>query len=369
MFAQGEHIIRLFEEWIPPHLAMEGDRIGLQVGTLRKEVKKVMLALDITPEVAEEAVRQHVDLIIAHHAVIFHPLETLRTDTAKGKLYEKLVKHDVAVYIAHTNWDVAPGGVNDVLSEKLALKETRPLVPVHEPALKKLVVFIPEDHHDQVLQAMGAAGAGWIGNYSHCTFNLAGTGTFKPEKGSDPFIGAHGELEKVREVRLETVVTEHNERQVIEAMWDAHPYEEVAYDLYPLELKGELFGAGRIGRLETAMTLDAFAEQVKQVFGLPTVRVVGNSKRHIRRVAVLGGMGGKYVSHAVKERADVLITGDIDYHTAHDALADGIALIDPGHHVEHLALRPMQKRLAAALAKTDSTVTLSKVNTNPFRHV
>lgn len=369
MFAQGENIIRLFEQFVPPHLAVQGDPIGLQVGTLRKEVKKVMLALDVTPEVAEEALRQRVDLIIAHHAVIFNPLRSLRTDTRNGRLYEKLVKHDIAVYIAHTNWDVAPGGVNDVLAEKLGLKDARCLSPVYTQPLKKLVVFVPEDYHERLLKALGDAGAGWIGDYSHCTFNIPGTGTFKPGEGTQPFIGTQGNLEKVNEIRLETVVTADNERQVIEAMLDAHPYEEVAYDLYPLDLKGDTFGLGRIGMLEKTTTLETFAEEVKRAFQLPALRVVGHPQRSIRRVALMGGMGSKYLKDAVRGRADVYITGDIDFHTAHDALADGIALIDPGHHVEHLVLQPMQKRLAKALANTDSVVLLSNVDTNPFRYV
>ena len=369
MFAQGEHIIRIFEQYVPPHLAVKDDPIGLQVGTLRKEVKKVMLALDITPEVVEEAIRYHVDLIIAHHAVIFRPLKSLRTDTRNGRLYEKLIKHDIAVYIAHTNWDVAKGGVNDVMAEKLGLKETRVLHPIHQQSLKKLVVFVPEQFHESMLQALGEAGAGWIGDYSHCTFNLSGTGTFKPMAGTNPYIGKQGTLEKVNEVRLETIVTEDNEQQVIEAMLKVHPYEEVAYDLYPLELKGETFGLGRIGRLEQTVSLEDFAEQVKQRYELPALRVVGNPKRSIRRVALMGGMGSKFLPDAVSKRADVYITGDIDFHTAHDALADGIALIDPGHHVEHMALQPMQERLAQAIAKTKSVVMLSKIDTNPFRYV
>lgn len=369
MFAQGEHIVRLFEGWVPPHLAVKDDRIGLQVGTLRKEVKKVMLALDVTPEVAEEAVRQHVDLIIAHHAVIFQPLKTLRTDTQKGRLYEKLIKHDVAVYIAHTNWDIAPGGVNDVLAEKLDLRERRVLAPIHSQVLKKLVVFVPEEQHEQVLNALGEAGAGWIGNYSHCTFNQPGTGTFKPTEGANPFIGEEGKLERVKEIRIETVLTEDNEQRVIDAMLSAHPYEEVAYDIYPLDLKGQTFGLGRIGRLEKSTSLESFAEKVKEAYGIPALRVVGNPKRTIRRVALMGGMGSKFLANAVRERADVYITADIDFHTAHDAIGDGIALIDPGHHIEHLVLQPMQARLADALAKTDTAVVLSKIDTNPFRYM
>lgn len=369
MFAQGEHIVRIFEQFVPPQLAVKDDPIGLQVGTLRKEIKKVMLALDVTPEVVEEAVRQHVDLIIAHHAVLFRPVRSLRTDTLKGRLYEKLLKHDIAVYIAHTNWDIAHGGVNDVMAEALGLKEKRVLSPVKFQKLKKLVVFVPEQYHDRLLQVLGEAGAGWIGNYSHCTFNLSGTGTFQPMEGSTPFIGKQGTLEKVNEVRIETVVTGDDEQKVIEAMLEAHPYEEVAYDVYPLDLKGETYGLGRVGKLEQAVTLRELAEKVKRTFELPALRVVGHPGRSIRRVAVMGGMGSKYLKDAVRERADVYITGDIDFHTAQDALAEGIALIDPGHHVEHVALEPMQKRLSEAIAKTKTIVMLSTVNTNPFRYV
>ncbi|WP_054950008.1 Nif3-like dinuclear metal center hexameric protein [Numidum massiliense] len=369
MFAQGENIVRIFDTYVPPHLAVEGDRIGLQVGTLKKEVKKVMLALDVTMEVVEEAIRNHIDLIIAHHAVIFRPLKTLSIDSRNGRVYEKLIKHDIAVYVAHTNWDVAPDGVNDVLAARLSLQQTRVLSPVYLQPLKKLVVFVPETHHEEVLQALGAAGAGWIGKYSHCTFNVPGTGTFQPEEGAEPFIGSTSRLERVAEIRLETVVTAENERAVVAAMLAAHPYEEVAYDLYPLELKGKTFGLGRIGRLEKAETLKDFSARVKEAYGLEALRVVGNPTRTVRRVALLGGMGTKYLADAVRERADVYITGDIDYHTAHDALAEGIALIDPGHHVEHLVLAPMRDRLAEALAKTDTVVSLSKIDTNPFRYV
>lgn len=370
MFAQGEHIIRLFDEFVPPQLAVQNDRIGLQVGTLRKEVKKVMLTLDVTPEVVDEAIRQHVDLIIAHHAVIFRPLKSLRTDTPAGKIYEKLLKHSVAVYIAHTNWDVANGGVNDVLAQKIALQDTRVFVPTYEQALKKLVVFVPMSHREAMLEALGEAGAGWIGQYSHCTFQLNGTGTFKPQTGTDPYIGTTGQLERVDEVRIETVIATDSEQQrVLEAMLTVHPYEEVAYDLYPLDIKGQVYGLGRIGQLDKPVSFVEFTSRVKRAFGLETVRTVGDLERTVRRVAILGGMGPKHLADAVEARADVYITGDIDFHTAQDALAEGIALIDPGHHVEHLVLEPMQEKLTTALDGTDTVVSVSKTHTDPFRYV
>lgn len=371
MFAKGQTITQLMEELAPKHYAVENDKIGLQLGTLNKEVPKVLVALDVTEEVVEEAIEAGANLIIAHHAIIFRPLAHLQTDSPAGRLYEKLIKNDIAVYIAHTNLDVAEGGVNDLMAEALGLTGLSPLEDVHTEKLKKLVVFVPEDHLEKVRDAVFHAGAGWIGKYSHCSFNIDGTGTFIPEEGSDPFIGKQGKLEQVREVRLETIVPQSAERRVVQAMLKAHPYEEVAYDLYQLDLKGRTFGLGRVGRLAAPMTLGELCEQVKQAYDVPALRLVGHPGRTVHKVAVLGGSGSRYVRHAQFAGADVLITGDIDYHTAHDALAAGIALIDPGHNVEKIMKQGvadyLQKRLAEK--KSGTQVIASQLSTEPFRFV
>lgn len=324
------------EELAPKHYAVEGDKIGIQVGTLNKPVSKVLVALDVTDEVVDEAIASGANLIIAHHAVIYRPLAKLDFSTPAGRLFEKLIKHDIAVYISHTNLDVADGGINDWMAEMLGLEGRGNLEEVHNDQLYKLVVFVPKDHHKQVLEAMWKAGAGQIGHYSNCSFNIDGTGTFRPGQGTDPFIGEHGKLEQVSEVRVETIVPLSARRKVVQVMLKAHPYEEVAYDLYAVDMKGRSFGLGRVGRLPEAATLQELAEQVKQVFEVPAVRVVGKLDRPVRKVAVLGGSGGRYVSKALFAGADVLVTGDIDYHTAHDALAAGLAIIDPGHNIEKL---------------------------------
>ncbi|MDF2963101.1 MAG: Nif3-like dinuclear metal center hexameric protein, partial [Paenibacillus sp.] len=241
MLAKGQNIIQLMEELAPKHYAVPDDKIGLQLGTLQKEITGVLVALDVNDEVAQEAVRLGANLIIAHHAIIFRPLAHLQTDSPAGRLYEKLIKHDIAVYIAHTNLDVAEGGVNDMMAEALGLTGLSPLEDLHTDKLKKLVVFVPAEHAERVRQALFQAGAGYIGQYSHCSFNLEGTGTFVPETGSEPFIGKQGKLEQVNEVRVETVVPQSVERKAIQAMLKAHPYEEVAYDLYQLDLKGRSF--------------------------------------------------------------------------------------------------------------------------------
>ncbi|WP_134700167.1 Nif3-like dinuclear metal center hexameric protein [Ammoniphilus sp. YIM 78166] len=369
MLTNGHTIIQLLEEFAPKHLAMEGDKIGLQVGTLNKEIKKVMVTLDVLEEVVDEAIQEGVDLLIAHHAVIFRPLKNLRTDLPAGRLYEKLIKHDIAVYITHTNLDVAPGGINDLMADALGLIETEPIDVLHTEQLKKLVVFVPVSHHDQVLQAIAEAGAGWIGKYSHCTFNMEGTGTFMPRDGAQPFIGREGELEKVEEVRLETIISSDLQNRVVKAMLKAHPYEEVAYDIYPLEQAGKSYGLGRIGKLPNPISLKELADQVKGVFQVNGLRVVGELNRQVKKVAVLGGDGNSYVSKAAFKGADVLVTGDIYYHTAHDAIASGLALIDPGHNVEKIMKKALREILMTKLQKTKSEtqVIISKVNTDPFQ--
>lgn len=368
MFANGQKIIQYMEKFAPKHLAMEGDKIGLQVGTLNKEVKKVMVALDVLEEVADEAIEQGVDLIIAHHAVIFRPLKNLRTDMPAGRIYEKLIKHDIAVYIAHTNLDVAEGGINDLMASRLGLQDTEVLETLHTQSLKKIAVFIPKDHLDPVMEAMADAGAGWIGNYSHCTFRLNGTGTFMPREGTDPFIGTAGKLEEVEEIRLETIVPADLQHRVIKAMIKAHPYEEVAYDVYPLEQRGKVYGLGRIGRLPEQVALRELAEQVKKAFDVSGLRVVGQLDEKVQKVAVLGGDGNSFVSKAMFRGADVFITGDIYYHTAHDAMAGGLSLIDPGHNVEKIMKDAVADIIRTALAENryQTEVISSKIHTDPF---
>jgi dinuclear metal center YbgI/SA1388 family protein len=371
LFAKGQTVIQMMEQLAPKHYAMPDDKIGLQLGTLNKEIRNVLVALDVTEDVVMEAIQKHADLIIAHHAIVYRPLKHLQTDTPAGRLYEKLIKHDIAVYIAHTNLDVADGGVNDMMAQALGLTGLSHLEAVHTEKLMKLVVFIPETHQEQVRNAVFNAGAGGIGHYSHCSFNLTGTGTFLPGDGAKPFIGAAGQFESVMEVRFETVLPESIERKVIQAMLKAHPYEEVAYDLYPLELKGRTFGLGRVGKLSEPCSVAELVDQVKQAFSVPTVRIVGELQQIVKKVAVLGGAGSRYIQPALFAGADVLITGDIDYHSAQDALAAGLILIDPGHNVEKIMKHHVAEYLTKHLLEKKYTtrVIASSVDTEVFKFV
>ncbi|AGX05546.1 hypothetical protein B14911_05626 [Bacillus sp. NRRL B-14911] len=366
----GHQIISLFEEFSPKNLAMEGDKIGLQIGGLNNKVQNVMIALDVLEEVVDEAIEKNVQLIIAHHPPIFRPLQKINTDTAAGRIIEKLIKHDISVYAAHTNLDVAEGGVNDLLAEALGLENTEVLVPTHETSLKKLAVFVPLEAAEALREALGRAGAGAIGDYSFCAFSSEGTGQFMPGDSANPYIGTRGRLEKVKEVKVETIFPDHLEKKVISAMIKAHPYEEPAYDIYHLDNKGQSLGLGRVGTVPET-TLEEFAGKIKEAFGLDRVRVVGDLNSPVRKVAVLGGDGNKYFTQAKFKGADVYVTGDMYYHTAHDAMMMGLNIIDPGHNVEKV----MKKGVAHILEKMarekgyDVNFISSEVHTDPFKFI
>ncbi|WP_059102645.1 Nif3-like dinuclear metal center hexameric protein [Shouchella shacheensis] len=366
---QAQTLIQQFEQFSPKSYAVEGDKNGLMVGTLNKSVKRVMIALDVLEATMEEAVDKKVDLIIAHHPLLFRPLKQVNLDTAHGRIISMAIKHDITIYAAHTNLDVTKGGVNDLLAEALELKETEVLAPLHEEGVQKLVSFVPETEAAQVREALGQAGAGFIGEYSHCSFQSAGTGTFRPTDAANPFIGEAGVQEFVNEVKIETIVRASESKKVIAALQKAHPYEEPAYDLYPLDNEGEAFGLGRVGTIADSHTLETFAEKVKEQLGLEGVRVVGDLKKNVRKVAVLGGDGNKYMNQALRKGADVLVTGDVYYHVAHDAQMDGLSIIDAGHHIEQIMKRGVSDRLNAVVEENGYEVEVfpSVPSTDPFQ--
>lgn len=368
MTVQVSTVIGWLEQFAPQELAVEGDRIGLQIGSAQQSVDKVLITLDVTREVVDEAIQVGAKLIIAHHPPLYHPLRAINTQTAQGDLIATLIKHDIAVYAIHTNLDIARGGLNDWLAERLGLKNAEVLAVTRHEQLKKLAVFVPHDYEEKVRLALGKAGAGHIGNYSYCTFRSEGTGTFKPEEGANPFIGRPGDIEQVEEVKLETIFPASLEKKVLKAMLEAHPYEEVAYDIYPLDQKSAEYGLGRIGDLEKPVSLEEFALRVKKALDLPFCRVAGPRDALVQKVAVLGGDGNKYVHHALRKGADVFVTGDLYYHTVLDALQAGLKLIDPGHHAEKIMIKSLCYVLEkkAEEEKAEVEVIPSQIDTNPF---
>jgi dinuclear metal center YbgI/SA1388 family protein len=364
----GHEIIQLFEEFSPKKFAEAGDPIGLQIGKLNKPVQTVMIALDVLEEVVDEAIEKKVDLIIAHHPPIFRPLKKLVTDQPQGRMLEKLIKHDIAVYAAHTNLDVAPGGVNDLLADALELENTKVMVPTFQEALKKLAVFVPAENAEALRKVLAEAGAGAIGEYSHCSFSTNGEGRFLPGENTHPHIGQPGKVETVNEVKIETIFPESLEKKVLTAMLKAHPYEEVAFDIYPLVNQTEGLGLGRIGELKTEMTLEEFARHVKVCLEVKGVRVVGALKEKVKKIAVLGGDGNKFFSQAKFKGADVFVTGDFYYHNAHDAMNLGLKIVDPGHNVEKVMKKGVALKLKQMCEEKGYGVNfiVSELNTDPF---
>lgn len=336
----SQTIIQIIEKLAPKSLAYDWDNPGLNIGNFSRKVKRILLVLTVTPKIVDYAAKNGYDMIISHHPLFFKSLKSVRWDLPQGQIIYTAIKNDIIIYSAHTNLDIAKGGVNDVLAHILGLKYIKVLSKTKRAELKKIVVFVPEGHEDIVRNAMINAGAGFTGNYSNCTFNTQGYGTFKPEDNTDPYIGEKGKLEKVNEVKIETIVSKDSLKKVINAMLKAHPYEEVAYDIYPLENKGESFGIGRIGYLEQSVTLKEFCELVKEKLATKTLRAVGNLSKNVRKVAVCGGSGANLIPTALFQGADVILTGDVKYHDAVDAKTLGIAVVDAGHFATENLILP-----------------------------
>lgn len=362
-------LFKAMEEWAPLQLAYEWDNVGLQIGSYNQQAKKVMITLDVLESVVDEAIDKGVDLIIAHHPLFFKSITDVNIDSPKGKIIQKIIKHDITVYAAHTNLDIAQGGVNDLLCDALFIKPTANLVDLQSEKLFKIAIYIPVTHLDEVSEALHLAGSGHIGNYSHCTFRTDGKGTFKPLEGSTPFIGTENEVEVVEEVKVETIVKEQDKANVISAMINAHPYEEVAYDVYPLHNEGESLGIGRVGQFVDSMNLRQFATYVKETLDLSHVRVVGDLTKRIEKVAVLGGSGEKYIQAAKQAQADVYITGDLTFHTAQDAKEMGLAVIDAGHYIEKIMKEATKKWLDKKFTQSELEIIVSDTSTEPFQFI
>ncbi|ASN05209.1 Nif3-like dinuclear metal center hexameric protein [Virgibacillus necropolis] len=362
-------VFRTIEKWAPLDLAYDWDNIGLQVGSSTREVKKVMVTLDVLETVVDEAIEKEVDLIIAHHPLLFKPVKQINTDEVQGRVIQKLLNHNITVYAAHTNLDAADGGVNDMLCDAIGIKSTDLLIESKEETLYKLVVYVPITHVTNVRNALGDSGAGHAGNYSHCTFQTEGIGTFTPLAGTNPFIGEEGIMEHVSEAKVETIVSEGNLSLALDRMKEAHPYEEVAYDIITLSNEGAKFGIGRIGCLASEMTLQELSNHVKQALEVPTVRVTGDLGQPVKKIAVLGGSGEGYIRVAKEKGADVYLTGDMSFHTAQDAWQMGLSIIDPGHHVEKVMKQATKRYLKSVYTDEQLEVIISDSNTEPFQFV
>lgn len=331
----------------PPALALDGDPIGLHAGDRRAAVKRITLALDASLAAVEAAVKNRSQMLVVHHPRFYRGLSTLAEDDASGRRAAAIVRSGLAVFSAHTNLDMAAGGTNDLLAEAAGLREARIVKVEKSEPLIKLAVFVPSDHLDKVLRAVCAAGAGAIGNYSDCTFRTRGTGTFRCGEGTTPFIGKPGSYEEADEYRLETVFGEHVRERVVAAMLAAHPYEEVAYDLYPLLGQARRYGFGRVGELARPEKLAAFARRLAKATGSTMTQFHGKSSLTVRRPAVWAGAGVE-AKPLIVSGADVVVAGEMGYHDVETFSDSGVAVVTLGHGFsEELVLAPLKRRLSA----------------------
>jgi dinuclear metal center YbgI/SA1388 family protein len=345
----------IMETWAPPDTAWERDNVGLQCGRPDARVRRILVALDVTEEIVREARRKKADLIISHHPLLFKPLRTVIPANTTGRCIESLLRHRITLYSAHTNLDFASGGTSHALAETLGLRDVGFL---HSPfALqKKIVTFVPASHVDAVARAMADAGGGKIGNYEDCSFRSAGTGTFRGNRESHPRIGRSGVVERVEEYRVEMIVPQRNVDAVVRALKRAHPYEEVAYDIYPCENPSKEHGMGVIGMLDRPIPLRSFLAIVKRSLDAKRLRWTGDPRRQIRKVAACGGSGSDLIDAAIQQGADVFITADVRYHSFHD-VAGRMALIDAGHYeTEAPVIGAVTRRLANELRRRNERV-------------
>jgi dinuclear metal center YbgI/SA1388 family protein len=351
MVKQGQRIqdlVGLIHKLYAPELAEDWDNVGLQVGDPGRPLDRVMVALDPGLEAVEAARDAGAQALVTHHPLLFKPVKRLTPDDAVGKVLWTAVRDDVAIISAHTNLDCAVDGLNSWLAEKMGVEQAVPLQAVAGDYLK-LVVFVPVGHEETVADALFSAGGGQIGAYDQCSFRSSGEGTFRPGPGTQPYIGTVGQREKTEEVRLETIIPKRKLLRVLEKMQKAHPYEEVAYDLLPLQNQVPGAGLGRIGKLAQQTTLGEFAARVKESLGCDHLRLIGADQMPIRKVALCGGSGAFLLQTAHRQGADVLVTGDVKYHEARQAEELGIALIDAGHFAtEQLMIEQVTQSLQAA---------------------
>ncbi len=324
-------VIQAMQEWAPEELAYSWDKIGLATGSPTQSVSKIMTCLTITQDMVKAAKRAKVDMIVSHHPLIWEPIKTLRTDNPLSKLFLDIHAAGIACYSAHTNLDVAEAGVNHILADRLGLKNKTPLFSTPQAGLQKLVTFVPESHAEAVLHAVSDAGAGSIGDYTHASFSSEGVGTFCPNENATPYSGKKGAINREAELRFETIVPKRKAKAVVAAMLKVHPYEEVAYDLYTLDITDKTYSLGLRGELPKAIALDTFAKQVKKGLEIEYVRVTGKSNAKVKNIAVMGGAGGDQAG-SIPGDVDVFVTGDVKYHNALDAYDTGLNIIDAGHH-------------------------------------
>lgn len=358
-------ITNYLEQLAPLNYQEDYDNSGLIVGSPNDEIHAALVALDCTEQIVDEAIAKNCNLIIAHHPIVFKGLKKLNGKTYVERVVLKAIKNNIALYAIHTNLDHMAHGVNAMICKKLGVQNAKILAPKGN-LLKKLVTFCPEAQAAQVRNALFEAGAGHIGNYSECSFNGSGTGTFKAGESTDPFVGEKGTQHHEAEVRIETIFKVQDERKLLLALLENHPYEEVAYDIYPIANKLENVGAGMVGWLPQEMDGHEFLALVKEQMQAKVIRHTALLPKKIRKVAVCGGSGSFLLKDAIAAGADAFITADFKYHEFFDA-EQHLVIADIGHYeseqfTSNLLIENIQEKFP------NFAIRLTEHNTNPINY-
>ena len=361
-----KEIVSALDRFAPLPLQDGFDNAGLQIGLTEAEATGALLCLDVTEAVLDEAIALGCNLVISHHPLIFKGYKSITGKDYVERCILKAIRNDMVLYAAHTNLDNAKGGVNYKIAEKIGLKHLQVLEPKRN-SLLKLVTFVPTEQAERVRKTLFAAGCGNIGGYDSCSYNLKGEGTFRAGENTHPFCGSIGELHWEEEVRIETILPSYKKGEVVRALLSAHPYEEPAFDLYPLENEWTQAGAGIVGELETPETELEFLKRIKKIFEVECVKHNRLTGREIQKVALCGGAGAFLIPQAIRSGADIFITGEIKYHDyfGHE---DEILLAEIGHYESEQYTKEIFYSIIRDLFP-NFALHLSKINTNPIKYL
>jgi len=365
-------ITEQIEQLSPLHYAEDFDNVGLLVGDYEQKVSGVLVTLDCLETTIDEAIKNNCNLIVAFHPIIFKGLKKLNGKNYVERVVIKALKNDIAIYAMHTALDNSIKGVSAKMAEKIGLTDTKVLIP-QKGHLKKLTTYVPENAAEEIRDALFKAGAGHIGDYSHCSFNMSGEGTYLGGEDTNPSVGKPGSLEKVNETFISVIFESHLQSKILKALFTDHPYEEVAYDIVNLENIHERIGMGIIGELAKPLSPNNFFEHLKRTFNLSIIRHSDILKKEIKKVAVLGGSGSFAIEQARAAGADIFVTADLKYHDFYKAEGK-LILADIGHYeseqfTKNLLVEYLTKKITNfAPALPEGRIILSKNNTNPINY-
>ncbi|WP_081209027.1 Nif3-like dinuclear metal center hexameric protein [Salegentibacter sediminis] len=363
---QIQEVINILEDFAPTAYAEDFDNVGLLAGDPNTDVKGALITLDTLEEVVDEAIEKKCNLIISFHPIIFSGLKKLNGKNYVERTIIKAIKNDIAIYAIHTALDNQHKGVNDMICEKLKLKNRKILIP-RKKSIKKLTTFVPNNNADELRKALFGAGGGSIGNYDNCSFNLKGSGSFKPNEEANPVIGKKGEVHFEEETQIGLTFPAHLESEILKALFKNHPYEEVAYEVSTLDNSNQHLGMGMIGELEQEQNEAEFLQEVKQIFNSGCIRHSELREKPVKKVAVLGGSGSFAIENAKRAGADVYITADLKYHDFYKA-EKKLVLADIGHYESEQYTKNL---LHSYLTKKISNfaLILAETNTNPIKYI